>query len=211
MEKEKKLNRRTILIIAICVSLVVDIVLAIIFIPRYVKNRKQQEEYEQYQVSVDTPVIYNNIVSHINDEIQFLTGYEPIKEIYALQFVDKELLVAGTGETDPMYVTITTNYTDVNNCLNSFKDNIESEMTLKVIRESHFDKELNVTAKNKVGEVTSNKYKMYVSFTARYENNVLGSLVHNEFLDSGKYEKITMISHDDNSLLYDFYYYLLNK
>ena len=206
---KKKLDKRTIIAIAISASVVVDIVLAIIFIPKFIKGKNSSSE--PYVVKEETITTYENMKSYINDNIEYLVGYEDIKDIYALQFSEKTLYIAGVGETDPIYIEMGTSCNDIYECLDLFSTTSIPETTFQIRRENHFDKELDIKGKKIVGEVTSNKYKMYASFTIEFKDGRLGSLVHQEYTDTIDENKITTVTYGDNNSLYDFYYYLLNK
>ena len=85
----KKPTKRDIAILVLIATLVVDTVLAIFLLPHFLKKIQNLTSSEEYEVSEDTPVIYNNICTYLNNKIEYLEGFEDVAEVYAIQFINK--------------------------------------------------------------------------------------------------------------------------
>ena len=203
----KKPTKRDIAILVLIATLAVDTVLAIFLIPHFLKKIQSITSSEEYEVSEDTPLIYNNMCTYLNNKVDYLEGFEDIKDIYAVQFINRQLLIAALCETTYVYLEITTNYNNINECISSFKEGSITDTDFSITKETSSMNVVNIKEKEVRGEVTTDGVKEYVSFTLEYKNGMMGSLVHQEYLESGNYENITMVKHDDNPLLFDLYFY----
>lgn len=212
-DEDKNRKRRIIIAIIISIFLLIDIILAIIFIPKFFnkKNTSSSKPESSYVVGEDTPKIYNNLLRYINIERSDIGG-DDAKSIIALTYTDKNLYVTYRCETHPGYINIECDDTNnVTEALNKFKDaSLElGDYATTIINETYQEnKTINIDGKEVSSVITKGSTKEYVSFITQYDESTLMCVCHQEYQENGSYN-VTKVTTENNPTLFDFYYYNL--
>ena len=217
MDKENKdsnKKKKPLIITIILVSLfaIIDIVLSIIFIPKMLRNKQSSNNNDKYQLDEYTEARYLNLLTYINNEATFL-GAESPTEIVAMQYtVNSHFDISYKTESNAGYIKIDIAKPSVDEALDIFKEGLPSSGITTIQKEEICTtKTYNGVYEENINLVTTFTTKTYISYTAKCDCGALISLSHKEYQDDGKYSEQTLIKKEEDKLLFDFYYYLLNK
>ena len=209
-EKTERTRRRTTMIIVIAAVFIFDVILAAIFIPRFIKRNKEAQESRSYIVDEKTEARYTNIVNYINKERTDI-GKSELNEIITLEYSNKKLKITAKGEEIPSYIEIKAS---IGEGMTSILELFDNDVTLGQYEVSFQDetlsnKELNINKKAVKGIVTAKEGKDYVSFIASDGDSMISSC-HQQYKEDGSYN-YTSVTTSNDKLLYDFLYYLSSK
>ena len=209
-EKTERTKRRTKMLIVIAAVLVLDIILAAIFIPRAIKRSKEAGQSSSYVVDEKTEARYENMLSYINKE-RTEVGKTELNEIVVLEYSNKKLKITAKSEEIPSYIEIKATITEEMTSILEIFDNevLPGQYETSFQDETISTKELNISKKAATGIVTAKNDKDYVSFIANDGHSMLSSC-HQEYKEDGLYN-YTSVTASSDKLLYDFLYYLSNK
>ena len=207
-EDERKKKQRTTLIVGAMFFGIVDIVLAVIFIPKLFGNTSNG--YRMSDITIDR---YNNVVNYINQQRGDLGLSTDMTDIVALTFKDHNLCVSYQNETEPGYMSITMPDIDsVSGALDVFNGGAPSVGAYEyVIQVETFNtsKEIDIQSPLLKGHIANYGLNDYLSCTYQYDETTLCSMT-NVNLNSDTRE-IASVTESECKPLYDMWYYILHK
>ena len=207
-QDKKKRNSRLILAIIFSIFAVIDIVLAIIFIPRFFKKSKDSDQYVVLKQSIDR---YNNILTYINKEVEGI--YEESSSIVSYTLEDKTIKISTISNNEKsLYFEITTSFETYEDALKGFDNEVPVGSYATSVRyEDITSHSLNVVSDKYVCIHTSSSMESYISCTY-LKDKTMYSYTHEHPLGDGSpdgYHKT--VTYNESKELYDFYYYLIYK
>ncbi len=211
-KNNKKKNWRIYLIIFISISVVIDIILMIIFIPKLINKNKSNNE--PYVVEEYTIKRYENLLSYISLERKS-ASMDAVKEIIALTYQESTLNIAFKSETQPGYMRISfsSNYS-LNEALDAFKDKVPTlgTYTTSMMNGTYVNNiSLNLPYSSYKGMIYTYGDKNYVACTYQYDKDIYASLLEEEYKENGDYQNVMTVNKKDNKVLYDLYYLIVNN
>ena len=206
---DSKKKRRLIAAIILCFVLVIDIVLALIFIPKFLNKNNTTES--SYVMDENTSTRYENLLSYINKERTDVSKSE-MDKIVSLEFINNKLEISLKNEESPSYIEIKlpNDIESSSDALSIFNKGISLGKYETIIYDEQYSvKELNTKDKQSVnGIVSTTGVEDFVSFTTA-DNYSLISASHKTYNDDGLYD-YTSVTEKGDKVTYDFYYYILN-
>ena len=210
-DDDNKKKKRLIAVIILCFVLVIDVVLALIFIPKFL-NKNNTTTESSYVMDENTSTRYNNLLGYINKERNDVSKPE-MNKIVSLEFVNNKLEISLKNEESPSYIEIKlpSDIETSGDALSIFNKGINLGKYETVIYDEQFSvKELNIKDKQSVnGIVSTTGVEDFVSYTAG-ENYSLISSSHKIYNNDGLYD-YTAVTEKGDKVTYDFYYYILNN
>lgn len=204
-EISDKKKRRIIIAIILSLVAIIDVSLAIIFIPRFFK--KKASEDNKYLVSETTINRYNNILKYINKETDGV--YEPSTSIVSYTLENKVIKLSTVLPNEKsLYVELTTTYESYDESLKIFDNDLSvGSYTINVKYEDISSHNLNLQVDKYVCINTNSFTETYISATYQKDKSIYSYTHEHQLLDG--YHKKTSLEEDKE--LYDFYYYLVNR
>ena len=203
-KQDKKKNRRLILAIIFALFGITDIVLAIIFIPKFLKKNKEDNKYIVTQESINR---YSNILTYINKETKGV--YPSSSSLVSYTLEDKVLKLSTIIENDKsLYIELSTTYESYDEALKGFDNEVSiGTYPITVKYEDITSYTLDVQVDKYLCIHTKSVSESYISTTYLKDKNMY-SYSHQQDLDIGSHKKV---SYEEDKELYDFYYYLIYK
>ena len=201
-EKEKKANKRLIIIIILCVSFVVDLIIFFAFLPKITKSNQKSDD--PYVMDETISEVYDNIIKFSNDALEELGTPYQASSIIALEYEENSLKLALNDENKAFFFTIPID-------ISAFRSN---DLSIDDYQIKTTIEDIDTTT-----PVDSNKYQvnmvsrsldssLFLSYTTLNSDNTISTLV------KGKYpnpQGETVINYLDNKTYFDICYYILNK
>ncbi|MBR0439750.1 MAG: hypothetical protein IJK27_03255 [Bacilli bacterium] len=217
MKSDKK--KRLYISIGVGIFLIIDIILFLIFLPKFLnKNKKiSSSSYEETSYVIDerSKDRYDHLFTYINNKLDNLS-FSNITSIVTINYLDHDLYITGINNEKVYYIDVHVNEVSNDSLLELFKDNVPSISSYDITASQENlsnDKDINIPSaylsatkkvalsKNFVGE-----YK--ISFTS-FKDEKMYSLYKASYDEQGQYN-IKEISKDTSKLLFDINLYLLN-
>lgn len=208
-EKEKKANKRLIIIIILCVSFVIDLVIFFAFLPKITKSNQKSDN--PYVMDETISEVYDNIIKFSNDALEELGTPYQASSIIALEYEENSLKLALNDENKAFFFNIPMDIEDVDTAINVFRNN---ELSID-------DYQINTTIEDidTTTPIDSNKYQvnmvsrsldssLFLSFTTLNSDNTISTLVKGDFAYP---QGIKTINYLDNKTYFDICYYILSK
>ncbi len=201
-EKEKKANKRLIIIIILCVSFVIDLIIFFAFLPKITKTNQKSDD--PYVMDETISEVYDNIIKFSNDALEELGTPYQAESIIAIEYEENSLKLALNDENNAFFFNIPIDISAFRNN-NLSIDDYQIETTIE---------DIDTTA-----PVDNNKYQvnmvsrsldssLFLSFTTLNSDNTISTLVKGDFAYP---QGIKTINHLDNKTYFDICYYILSK
>ena len=210
-ETKKRTDRKELYVISFLVPgltmvlITILVVLVYQFDKGYIKNNKETE----YTIKEETITKYKNLLNYLNAETKSDHPDKSITKISALTINDGK--VNAFGENDGYSIVYEIKVSNIE--VFSSEKAWGAYKTDVVLLENTTD-ELKLLGTKSIGHVytiPNGNGTKYISYTTQYNDGSIASNVGAEYNTTGVYQAETKIKPDDNQVLYDFYYYLLNK
>lgn len=205
-EQEKKGRKRRILFLFIGMFVLVGD-LAGLLAYCAIKRNSQKKEYE---VSETTIKLYDNLLSYFSKCAEDV--HSKAKEIVSVTFKDNILSMSGINDDNEIVINYLTDKDNIEDALSLFEESVPSVEGTTI--ESSYtinSKELNIDNEY-IGVIsTSLMDEKYIACTYVYDEKNIISIPHQEYKENHQYSDSMTANINDDQLLYDLYYYLINK
>ena len=198
------------------------IMLAVMLLPEL--TTKNQPSYsgsssEPYRVSEDTKTIYSNLLSYIGKEAKDIDhNFITPSDITSLSYNNEHYLeMTFVSNNKPGFFKVELNSSNnVEEALNVFKDSVPSVGTyICSVSFEVYGSDVSITIGDINASIKTSKVEgldpQYVSTVVSKDENTIYCLCHEEYIVDHVYDNYLKATPNDNKVLYDFYYYCLNK
>ena len=208
-EKEKKANKRLIIIIILCVSFVIDLIIFFAFLPKITKNNQNGDD--PYAMDETISEVYDNIIKFSNDALEELGTPYQADSIVAIEYEETTLKLALNKEDKAFFFNVPMDIDGVDNAINVFRN---KDLSIDDYQINTIIEDIDTTT-----PVDSNQYQvnmvsrsldssLFLSFTTLNSNNTISTLVKGDYSNP---QGETIINYLDNKTYFDICYYILSK
>ena len=214
-EEDKKKRRKRIIMLLVMMFILVADISGILAYFATMKDYHKGDSDTPYVISEESVSIYQNLLTFVKNACG--ADHPKPNKIIAINYSEDKLLVSSTNDFNEIYVTY--NHSGgIENALNVFTNGVPSLEGYSVDSIFTVSNEKTVNCENYtmdgyrkgiVSKSLTDNY--YISFTGLCSCGAYKSLVHTDYVDSGVYENILSVKQEDNKIIFDLLYIILNE
>ena len=207
-------------IITIAIIVFILLLIGIILLALYVnklKNKPSPSSSENtYVIDEYTSKRYNNLLTYVNNEYHSLSKSDDIEDISVFTISETHISLIALSDSNPIYMDIDTKKDGVDTILDLFKETtydagkFANTIQIETINEE-LDKNVNQVLDTSLPHrtiVTSYLSNNYISYLGMKDDHTFIANTHAIYQNDGAYTSATITN--ENKLLFDMYYYMLN-